>query len=83
MKRNPTGGGLITLLAGTTAKATVAAVQAKETEKGKAKAKAGEEFASPADNQVTLPGNVLRPTQGAAKGADLDGSRRNEGAQCT
>ena len=46
-------------------------MQAKETEKEKAKAKAGEEFASTADNQVTLPGIALRTTQGGAKGTDF------------
>ena len=76
MKRNPTRGGTITHLAGTKAKA-------KETEKGKGKATAGEEFASPADNQVTLPGNALRTTQGDAKGADVYGAHKLEGAQCT
>ena len=83
MKRNPTRGGIIARQAGTKAKATVVAVQAKETDKGKAKAKAGEELASTADNQVTLPGIALRTTQGDAKGTNLYGSHKLEGAQCT
>ena len=79
MKRNPTREGTIAHLAGTKAKAPVVVVQAQETEKGKVRAKAGEELASTADNQVTLPGNALRATQWAAKVTDLCGSRKREG----
>ncbi len=49
-----------------------------QAEKEKAKVKAGEEYASTADNQVTLPGTALRTTQGDAEGTDLYGSHKPE-----